>query len=239
VSLIDPEITARKLAAELELWDQNAASYARRGWLMLRREPPIIEVAFLARLPVGGTVIPAIPACVHIDYTNYDLWAPSVEFIDPVTREYAPPPVQALVEVPGGAQNLLIGGHPDTGRAFLCVPGIRQYHTHPQHTGDSWLLHRARREGSLVMICERVWQTMARTLLGIQLQIQTLPGQMQLNVALVSAPGEAAAAMWEQAEANRQAGSPPGPAAGRPSAQMLAALGLAVPAAAPGQEPGT
>ena len=28
-------------------------------------------------------------ACVRFDYTNYDLWPPSVEFIDPCTGEYA------------------------------------------------------------------------------------------------------------------------------------------------------
>lgn len=231
MSLVDPEVTRRKLEQELELWDQHVASYTRRGWIMLRREPPVLEIAFLARLPVGGSVITAIPACIQVEFSNYDLWAPSVEFIDPFTREYAPPPVQALVEVPGGAQNLLVVGHPETGRPFLCVPGIRQYHTHPQHTGDSWLLHRPGREGSLAMICERVWQTMARTLLGVQLQLQTLPGQMQIQLALASAPGEAAPSLWAQAEANQKAaGAQQGqPIALAPSAQMLAALGIAVP----------
>jgi len=237
VILTDPEVTRRKVAHELDLWDQQAASYNRRGWIMLRREPPVLDIAFLARLQVGATVVTAIAACVQIDFTNYDLWAPSVEFVDPFTRQYAPPPVQALVEVPGGAQNLLVGGHPETGRPFL-----RQYHTHPQHTGDSWLLHRPGREGSLAMICERVWQTMARTLLGVQLQLQTLPGQMQFNIALVSAPGEAAPALWMQAEANQQAAAAQqGPAvAATPSAQMLEALGLAAAGALEqqGQEPG-
>jgi hypothetical protein len=239
VILTDPEVTRRKVEHELELWDQQVTSYNRRGWIMLRREPPVLDIAFLARLQVGATVVTAIAACVQIDFTNYDLWAPSVEFVDPFTREYAPPPVQALVEVPGGAQNLLVDGHPETGRPFLCVPGVRQYHTHPQHTGDSWLLHRPGREGSLAMICERVWQTMARTLLGVQLQVQTLPGQMQFNIALVSAPGEAAPALWMQAEANQQAAAAqqrPAVAA-TPSAQMLAALGLAGPPGQQEQEP--
>jgi hypothetical protein len=242
VTLVDPEVTSRKLGRELELWDEHAESYQHRGWVMLRREPPVLEVAFLARLPIGGNVIAAIPACIQIDFINYDLWAPSVEFIDPITRQYAPPAVQALIEVAGGAQNVLVGGHPDTGRPFLCFPGIRQYHTHPQHTGDSWLLHRPGREGSLAMICERVWQTMARTLLGVQLQLQTLPGQMQLQLGLVSAPGEVAPAMWQQADTNQQgqATQQETPASIAPSAQMLAALGVPVPAqpAPQKQEPG-
>jgi hypothetical protein len=220
VNVVNTEVSARKVGRELELWDANAEAYSRRGWIMLRREPPLLDVAFLARLPIGGNIVPAVAACIQVDFTNFDLWAPSVEFIDPVTRQYAPPVVQALVEAEGGTpQNLIVGGHPDTGRPFLCVPGVRQYHSHPQHTGDPWLLHRPPRGGSLAVICERIWQTMARTLLGVQVQLVTLPGSLQLNVQLVSAPGEQAPAMWAQAE--QQAADLPlhgvagvGPAAG-------------------------
>jgi hypothetical protein len=224
VNLVHPDVTARKVEGELELWDANAEAYSRRGWIMLRREPPVLDIAFLARLPVGGNIVPAVAACVQIDFTNFDLWAPSVEFIDPIGRDYAPPVVQALVEAEDGAQNLIIGGHPDTGRPFLCVPGVRQYHSHPQHTGDPWLLHRPPRGGSLTLICERIWQTMARTLLGVQIQLATLPGSLQLNIQLVSAPGEQAPALWAQAA--QQLGLQPVQAAG---AAVAPALGVAAP----------
>jgi hypothetical protein len=32
---------------------------------------------------------------------------------------------------------------------FMCMRGVRQYHRHPAHTGDAWLLHRGRGEGTL------------------------------------------------------------------------------------------
>lgn len=35
---------------------------------------------------------------------------------------------------------------------FLCMRGVREYHRHPAHTGDSWLLHRKRGEGTLAAI---------------------------------------------------------------------------------------
>ena len=229
MNLVHPDVSARKVQRELELWDASAQAYSRRGWLMLRRAPSVLEIAFLARLPVAGSIVPVIAACVQIDFTNFDLWAPSVEFIDPITRVFAPPVVQALVETEGGAQNLLVGGHPDTGRPFLCIPGVRQYHSHPQHTGDSWLLRRQPRGGTLALIRERIWQTMARTLLGVQVQLVTLPGTMQLNMQLVSAPGEQAPAMWKQAQQ-------PGGLAGFPD---LAALGLQPPGAWAPQEPGS
>lgn len=226
MNLVDPEVNRLKVERELELWEASAASYSRRGWIMLRREPPVLDVGFLARLPVGQQVITVMPACIRVDFTNYDLWAPSVEFIDPFTREYAAPVVQALVEVEGGAQNLIVGGHPKTGRPFLCVPGVRQYHSHPQHTGDLWLLHRPERGGSLAMICERVWQTMARTLLGVQFQLLAMPVGLQANFQIVSAPGEQAPTMWAQAEQQRAGQVLP---ADVPAA-VLAALGVATPA---------
>lgn len=183
VNLVHPGVSAHKVERELALWDANAEAYSRRGWIMLRREPPLLDIAFLAPLPIAGNIVPAVAACVQIDFTNFDLWAPSVEFIDPISREFATPVVQAIVEAEGGAQNLIVGGRPDTGRPFLCIPGVRQYHSHPQHTGDPWLLlHRPPRGGTLSLICERIWQTMARTLLGVQVQLVTLPGSVQLNV---------------------------------------------------------
>ena len=96
--LTDPEVTRRKLARELELWDANAETYRRRGWLLLGTSEQAVEIGFLARLPIGPISVPAMTACVRVDFTNYDLWAPSVEFIDPTTGEFAAPPVQALVE---------------------------------------------------------------------------------------------------------------------------------------------
>jgi hypothetical protein len=242
VTLLDPQVTQVKLQRELDLWDENYESYSRRGWIMLAREQLSVEVGFLARLPVGEQTITAMPACVRIDFTNYDLWAPSVEFVDPFTREFAAPAVQGLMEAEAGAQNVLVAGHPQTGRPFFCVPGIREYHEHPQHTGDPWLLHRAGGEGSLATICDRVWRAMARTLLGIHVQVQTLPGQIQFQLRLASAPGEVAPAMWRQAEANQQAqaaASDGAPRAQGVSAQMLAALGVIKPAGAeaPGGNP--
>jgi hypothetical protein len=62
VILTDLEVTRRKVEHELELWDQQVTSYSRRGWIMLRREPPVLDVAFLARLQVGATVVTAIAA---------------------------------------------------------------------------------------------------------------------------------------------------------------------------------
>lgn len=230
--VVDPEVTRLKLERELELWRENEEMYRRRGWLLLGRRQLEVDIGFLGRLPIGARPIPAMAACVRIGFTNYDLWPLSVEFIDPFTGEYAPPPVQALVDTDEGPRDLVVHSHPDSNRPFFCVPGIRQYHDHPQHSGDSWLLHRGSGEGSLATICDRIWRAMARNLLGIHVEVQTLPGQLQLQLQIRNAPGEVAPMLWEQAEqAARAAQSglvvPQGQAL---TPEVLAALGIVAPA---------
>lgn len=36
----------------------------------------------------------------------------------------------------------IIDGHRDYNRPFFCRPGLREYHTHPQHEDDPWDRHR-------------------------------------------------------------------------------------------------
>jgi hypothetical protein len=231
--VVDPEVTRRKLGRELELWRENEGAYRRRGWVLLRHDGIEVEVGFLGRVPLGPQTITAMTACVRLDFTNYDIWPPSVEFIDAFSGEYAPPPVQALIDSDEGPRNLVVQSHPNTNRPFFCVPGVRQYHDHPQHSGDSWLLHRASGEGTLATICERVWRTMARNLIGLHLQVQTLPGQMQFQLAVANAPGEVAPNLWAQAEqAAREAQAGLVPPQGVPlPTEALAALGIVTPGA--------
>lgn len=236
--VVDPEVTRLKLERELELWREHEETYRRRGWLLLGRRELEVDIGFLARLPIGARPIPALAACVRIDFTNFDLWPPSVEFIDPFTGEHAPPPVQALVDTDEGPRDLVVHSHPDSNRPFFCVPGIRQYHDHPQHSGDSWLLHRGSGEGSLATICDRIWRAMARSLLGIHIEVQTLPGQLRLQLQIRNAPGEVAPMLWEQAEQAEQAARAAQSGLVVPQGQalpphVLAALGIAAPAAPP------
>jgi hypothetical protein len=187
--LVDPKVSARKFARELGLWDENADLYRERGWLMLERGDRHVEVAFIGRVSLGQRTIPIIAACVRIDFENYDLWPPSVEFIDPATGDFAPPPVAAVAVTHEGARNILVDGHPTTRRPFFCIRGTREYHSHPQHSGDSWLLSRAMKAGALATLCERIYTTMARNIIGLRMTLQTLPegvpqqAELELQVA--------------------------------------------------------
>jgi hypothetical protein len=194
VRLVDPVVTRTKVARELEQWKENGRP-RERGWLLLDYDEtiPSVEIAFLTQMAMSAGSVPLqVVACaVRLTYENYDLWPPSLTFIDAVTRQQIKPHVRAIMATPEGPRDVLIDGHPDTNEPFLCVPGIREYHLHPQHTGDDWLLHRSLHEGSISTICERLWRLMARNVLGLRVVLQALPvWPLQAQLAINLTQGE-------------------------------------------------
>lgn len=194
VTLVDAEVTRQKFREELALWKAHG-ELAKRGWFVLSENfsETSLELALLARVatsvPVG--YLPVVVCAIRLSYENYDLWPPSLTFIDVFTRQPGHPHVRAFLSTPEGPRDVLIEGHPLTRQPFLCLPGIREYHTHPQHTGDDWLLHRASREGSISTIAERIWRMMARNVVGLGVSVQALPVfPLQAQVAIQVAQGE-------------------------------------------------
>lgn len=177
--LVPPEISAAKLQRELEGWRAHEREYRERGWILLRRDELVVEIAFAARVQASTSPapLPVVTVCVRLDYRNYDLWPPSLTFIDLFTGQPIFPHVQAPLD--GRLPDLRIDVHPKFQRPFLCVPGTREYHEHPQHDGDSWLLHRGQQRGSLTTICDLVWRAMARNILGVRVTSQTWPAPVQ------------------------------------------------------------
>jgi hypothetical protein len=193
ISVVDREVTVTKFRRELEAWKLNDDA-PRRGWLLLSETEsvPAVEVAFLAKLSVSASSsLPAVVCAVRLEYDNYDLMPPSLTFIDVFTRQPTRPHVRAILGTPDGPRDVLIDGHPTTGQPFLCLPGIREYHTHPQHTGDDWLLHRPTRAGAMWTICDRVWRLMVRNVVGINMAVQAFPVMpLRAQVALQLAQGD-------------------------------------------------
>lgn len=201
-SIVDPEISREKLRRDLEMWQANAA-HQERGWILLHHNAIAltVELAFLARVSTttGAGPLPVIVCAIRLTYENYDLWPPSLTFIDIFTRQPTKPHVRAFMAMDDGPRDVLIDTHPDTGLPFLCVAGVREYHSHPQHTGDDWLLYRRRGEGSVSTVCDRVWRYMARNVVGLGVNIQALPGwplraQVVIQVAQGHIPEAPAAA---------------------------------------------
>lgn len=82
---------------------------------------------------------------VRVSMDDYDQLAPSVTFHDPWTWELLRPgnlPPALLLDDKGTVRSVLLDQHPLTNVPFLCMRGTREYHEHPQHTGDDWMLMR-------------------------------------------------------------------------------------------------
>jgi hypothetical protein len=171
--VVDPEVSEAKLERELTDWEDNREIYSSRGWMLLGREGLKVDIGFAVPMPIGqfGDV-PSIPLAVRLGFDNYDIWPPSLQVIDPITRRWLQVPRVAALDFTAGPDpttplNLFIVAHPQTGHAFLCKQGVREYHSHPEHSGDDWLLYRHQGYGTLGAICDLLWRTAARTVAGL------------------------------------------------------------------------
>lgn len=162
---VDPEVSKAKFEKELANFRDTEVFQRERGVILIRASFPDIVLAFTA-----ARVRPLITVfSVKINFTNYDLEPPSVQFIDPLTeepvdlnqlgthmpRKMSAPQTEAQ---PQAAPNLgnLIQAHQPHLIPFLCLPGVREYHAHPHHSNDSWLSHRNQGEGTLGFLIDQL-----------------------------------------------------------------------------------
>lgn len=146
--LVDPNVSKIKFEREVKSLLDRRDQLRKRGWLIEAISFPKIRVTFLAI----NLSPPIAPLTVEIDFTNYNLYPPSVELLNPINLN-----AQNLIGLQEN-KNIIIQKHPNTKKPFLCLPGVREYHNHPQHDGDSWDLHRYKGEGSLYFLLEKIWE---------------------------------------------------------------------------------
>ena len=177
LQIIDPAVSQAKFEEETKLFLNSAGLHRKRGIIVLDCSFPNIKLAFCARQIIPAPVVFA----VNINYTNYDMEALSVKFINPFTFELIT--LQELRhnfsrKVPIGngqmrRQNLALG-LPD-GTPFICLPGIREYHKHSDHSNDPWLTHRGKGgEGTLGFIVDKLHQYGIAAINGYHLPL-TIP----------------------------------------------------------------
>ena len=167
--LVAREVTAAKVAAHLADGYEHADLYRERGWLLLKAVDTTVEIGFVAANAASPFRI--MPVAIRLEYDNYDIWPPSLTFVDPLTGQPTPPPIPAHKREGEVLRQLIVSGHPETGLPFLCLPGIREYHRHPQHSGDDWLRYRAQGMGAPAVICEWIWKYMTGPVTGIGVNI--------------------------------------------------------------------
>lgn len=172
--LVDPHVSREKFGRELAAYRAAERHHASRGWWLMWAEFPRMLFAFVAT----NATPPTIAFGVMLDFTNYDVWAPSVRIVNPFTEvPYAngevPVPFARRVSPVGESEQAvaLVQAHAG-GIPFICLPGIREYHQHPAHNGDHWLLIRDTAAGKFIAILESLYKYGAAPINGLQVQIQ-------------------------------------------------------------------
>lgn len=168
---VDIEVSKRKFKDELGIFINLQESYRKNGIILLNASFPDIEILFMA-IKINPT---PVAFAARINFENYDLEPPSVKFINPFTGELLKATqvaTQFLMKIgttPEGIpipQGLLQAETPDS-IPFLCFRGIREYHNHPAHTGDSWLLYRKESGiGTLIYIIDQLYHYGSEPLKG-------------------------------------------------------------------------
>jgi len=190
-TFVDPVVSQAKFEKEVAQWSAHADDHRRRGILILEARFPIIIAAFaFPSLPQ-----PPILFGVEVDFTNYDMWPPSVRFINPLTgerwRDGAETPFPVIMN--GQAVPLFLRFEEDPtngtisvqrpvisqaqkGPAFLCMRGVREYHEHPAHSGDAWLQYRDTGIGNLFYILDRLHEFGIAHIAGMHVGLSYVSG---------------------------------------------------------------
>jgi hypothetical protein len=179
---VDPEVSRLKFEREMaRLAVQRSLLEARGVFVMGSSAYPIVDLLMVPRHPLqmaipvsqAGSIFLPQPATMraempslaarafkaHFDLTDYDLRAPSLELRDfwsDAVLPYATMFRALEFEPQRGVHPVLLDDHPSTHKPFICLRGIREYHEHPQHSGDDWLLYRTTL--SLFSIVVSVWR---------------------------------------------------------------------------------
>lgn len=164
--VVDPAVTRAKFERQIDDWRSNQVLYRSRGWILADHGDRWAELILLSEYHPR-----VVAASVGIDYVNFDLEPPSITFIDAVTRQPSKPPVTPIQMGTDGNPQPLVVSHPELGRPMLCLPGNYEYHSHPQHDGESWLGPlRQRGQGNLAVIADHLHQTTVQDrIFGLQL----------------------------------------------------------------------
>ena len=153
---VDENVTRQKFQQELDGFKKQKAHYRSMGVFLLDEEYPNAYFGFAAiRLDPTPFVF-----AVKINFTNYDVEPLSVRFIHPITFQplnvdQVPTKFPRCIDRSPGFMELLQADRDKV--PFLCFAGVREYHDHTFHTGDSWFLHRKKGgEGSLCFILDNL-----------------------------------------------------------------------------------
>ena len=124
----------------------TAASAERQGLIVHERSFPVLDATITHRRPLR----------LRMEAQGWDEVPPSVMLLKPDGTVWSDP-------LPGDVFNG--SAHPSTGRPFICMRGVREYHTHPSHLRERWDDYR-RQDGmglvGILMQLSHAWRRLAK-----------------------------------------------------------------------------
>jgi Predicted metal binding domain len=113
------------------------------GWTILESKFPILDVVF--------EHASAAPLRLRLQCDNWDELPPSIALLDRAGNRLmqAPPDVGSVFNP---------GPHPTVGYPFVCMRGVREYHTHFSHVNDYWDNYRGQPGMDLGGIVQQLWR---------------------------------------------------------------------------------
>lgn len=199
----DPQVSRIKFRREVQRLGRAQNRNAKMGLWVLRAEFPEVLVAFATPNPTQVSIAFA----ALIDFTDYDAHPLAVTLVHPCTekvlkyseilpQEFPNLPIQsspriARLRSSGGGLTVdsIVQAYGQEDEApFLCLPGVRAYHDHPAHTGDSWWLHKMSGEGSLHSILHTLWKYGVSNVIGQSLNIQVRVSGFQVRPEIEVSP---------------------------------------------------
>jgi hypothetical protein len=143
---VDATVSRKKYERDAARFDPAAADAEHiDGWKVQEITWPTFKVVFThpkSRRAVGFRFL----------FDNWDQEPPSLSLYDPETGEELP-----WSKWPQGVWSAG-NAHPVTGKPFLCLAGIREYHIHSSHLNDPWSNYRTRDSYKFGHLIHRVWQ---------------------------------------------------------------------------------
>jgi hypothetical protein len=184
MQFVDPAVSRRKFEREVSAYRAVERHHSARGWWLMWAEFPRLLMAFAT----PKIKPPAIVFGALLDFTNFDVWPPGVQLVDPFTQQPYPAgqlPVGFLRRIPGGVasdseQVVSIVQVHSPALPFVCLPGVREYHDHPAHTGDYWFLLRGTPAGRPVALLEHLHKYGAEPIDAVQYQMSMKLAQQQV-----------------------------------------------------------
>jgi hypothetical protein len=183
MQVVDPRVSETKFQQELDTFYAAEAVHRMRGIFIIKASFPDMVFVFTAPQLRPSPLVFA----VKVNFDNYDLEPLSVLFIDPyswVPLEAAPVPLyRKVIKADQTIELHELVQKESTGLPFICLPGIREYHLHPAHTGDLWLLHRGKGgEGTLGFILDKLYIYGIQGIGTFQMQLQAMINAAAIKV---------------------------------------------------------